>query len=101
MEKCPQPPELRRVTADKFFNKPFCVFLFPMLFMTVMSLCDGYYQYTVYEVIIIALLCFNNYLIIDRDNARLDLLDGYEFLSALIDATMSRKKEEKNKKIGE
>ena len=102
MEKCPQPPELRKVTSTQFFNRPFCVILAPMFFFTFLSVCDGMYKSAIYDLIIIALVCVNNYLIVDRDNARLDLLDGYEFLSGLIDAIMpQRKKEEKNKKIGE
>lgn len=100
--KCATPPEIRKVTATQFFNRPFCVILAPMIFFMFLSVCDGMYKSAIYDLIIIALVCVNNYLIVDRDNARLDLLDGFVFLSGIIDAIMhQRKEEEKNKKIGE
>lgn len=101
--KCATPPELRKVTANQFFSRAFCVILAPMIFFTFLSVCDGMYKSAIYDLIIIALVCVNNYLIVDRDNARLDLLDGYDFLSGVIDVIMPQRKEEeeKNKKIGE
>ena len=101
MKKSAIPPEIRNVTAKQFFNRPFCIFVIPMIFLTVLSFCCGMHKSAVYDLVIIVLVAVNNYLIVDRDNARLDLLDGYAFLSAVIDAITPQKKEEKNKKIGE
>jgi hypothetical protein len=100
--KCATPPEIRKVTANQFFSRAFCVIIATMIFLTVLSFCDGMYKSAIYDLIIIALVCINNYLVIDRDNARLDLLDGYVFLSGVIDAIMpQRKEEEKNKTLGD